>query len=213
MNQWMTKPFQYPDQPMDRGKVLWEADLEQMKDKWGRYRDLDGDGISYRSLPGNSFPGAAYFARGTGHDPDANYSEDPANWHHLLEQLKRKYETSRKFMPEPIIDRSDGAEIGLITYGSTEPAVKEACHILLKQGIKVDLMRIRAVPFNETINEFIQEHSHNYVIEMNRDGQMHQLLTLEYPGSANKLISIAFTDGLPLTARFVCESILAKENN
>jgi 2-oxoglutarate ferredoxin oxidoreductase subunit alpha len=162
-------------------------------------------------LPGNRHPNAGYFARGTGHTPKARYSEDPDNWHEALNRLKRKYEMGRKYMPRPVIEKMKGAEIGLIAFGSTAPAIEEARHQMAAMGIPTDSMRIRAVPFTDEVGEFIRAHERNYVVEMNRDGQMHQLLTLDYRQQAMQLISVAYTDGLPMTARRVRESILAKE--
>lgn len=211
MNQWMTEPFEYPDSPMNRGKVLWESDLERLNGDWGRYRDVDGDGIPYRTLPGNRHSRAAYFARGTGHDPNARYTEDSREWHDLLDRLARKFETARRYMPKPVVEKSPGAKIAILSYGSTEPAVDEARYLLAQQGIPVDFMRLRAVPFTSEVGEFINAYDRVYVVEMNRDGQMHKLLTLDYPDQASRLKSIAYTDGLPLTARFVCEAILSQE--
>ncbi len=211
MNQWMTPPFQYPDQPMDRGKILWEEDLEKLQGNWGRYRDVDGDGIPYRTVPGNCHPASAYFTRGTGHDEDARYTEDAGNWHRLLERLKRKYLTARNIVPPPVLETMDGAEIGIIAFGSTEPAIQEARAQLAKSGIPTDFMRIRAIPFTEAVGEFMVAHRVNYVFEMNRDGQLNQLLTLEHPERCHNLISIAYTDGLPPTARQVREAILTEE--
>jgi 2-oxoglutarate/2-oxoacid ferredoxin oxidoreductase subunit alpha len=211
MNQWMTQPFAFPDRPFDRGKVLWEEEFEKVKDSWGRYLDVDGDGIPYRTLPGNRHHNAAYFARGTGHTPKARYSEDPDNWREMLDRLKRKYYMASNYMPRPQIETMPGAEIGIIAFGSTAPAIEEARHQLAKKGIPTDSLRLRAVPFTTDVGEFIQAHPRNYVVEMNRDGQMHQLLTLEYRQAAMQLISVAYTDGLPMTARRVRESILAEE--
>jgi 2-oxoglutarate ferredoxin oxidoreductase subunit alpha len=211
MNQWMTEPFKYPPKPMDRGKVLWEEDLERLKGEWARYRDVDGDGVPYRTLPGNCHPSAAYFARGSGHNEKARYSEDDQVWHDLLERLKRKFNTARQYVPTPVIEKVDGARIGIIAFGSTGPAIEEARHQLAEQGLKSDYLRVRAIPFTEAVQEFIQAHERVYVVEMNRDGQLRQLLTIEYPEFATRLGSIAFTDGLPLTARFVREAVLAKE--
>jgi 2-oxoglutarate/2-oxoacid ferredoxin oxidoreductase subunit alpha len=211
MNQWMTRPFQYPEEPMDRGKVLWEDDLERLQGDWGRYRDVDGDGIPYRTLPGNRHLRAAYFTRGTGHDENARYSESHVVWENLLNRLKRKYDTARDLVPAPVIDTMPGAEVGIIAYGSTLNAVEEARQQLAKQGISTDFLRLRAVPFNQQVRDFIHQHERCYVIEMNRDGQMHQLLTLEHPERAVNLISLAHTDGLSLTARRVRTAILAKE--
>ncbi len=211
MNQWMTKPFQYPDTPMDRGKVLWEEDLKARDGKWGRYLDEDGDHIGYRTLPGNRHPSAAFFTRGTGHDPYARYSEDNKNWHDLLERLKMKFYSAKQYMPKPVIDTAGQAKIGIIAFGSTEPAISEARIQLAQAGIATHFLRLRAIPFSDEVGEFIRAHDYTYVIEMNRDGQLNQLLTLEFTDLAPKLRSIAYTDGLPLSARFVRQAILAQE--
>ncbi len=211
MNQWMTEPFRYPDTPIDRGKVLWEEDLDRLGGDWGRYRDLDGDGIPYRTLPGNRHPQAAYFTRGTGHDENARYSEDNEVWHKLLDRLKRKFNTARQYVPKPIIESMPNPAFGIISMGSTHPAVEEARHQFSQRGLNSDFLRIRAVPFTEEVHDFIDQHDRLYVVEMNRDGQLYQLLLIEYPQFAHKLISVAYTDGLPMTARRVRQSILAFE--
>jgi 2-oxoglutarate ferredoxin oxidoreductase subunit alpha len=211
MNNWMTKPFQYPDRPLDRGKVLWEEDLERLKGHWARYKDVDGDAIPYRTVIGNRHPNAAFLTRGTGHNNEAQYSEDPQVWHDMMDRLKRKYETARQHVPGPVIQSMDGAEIGLIAFGSTAQAILEARHqLLVRQGIKTDFMRVRALPFTDEVGDFVHSHAQNYVMELNRDGQLHQLLTLEYPQAATRLISLAYHDGLPLTARRVRRMLLAK---
>jgi 2-oxoglutarate ferredoxin oxidoreductase subunit alpha len=212
MNQWMTEPFKYPNVPMDRGKVLWEEDLEKLKNDWGRYRDVDGDGIPYRTVPGNKHPGGAYFLRGTGHNENARYSEDADTWVRMMKRIKKKYKNAAKFMPAPIIDKQDGSSIGIVAFGSTESAIREARHQLeTEAGIQADSMRIRGVPFMDEVRKFIESHEHNFVVEMNRDGQMYQLLLVEYPHLADKLTSVAFNDGLPATAKWVKDSILTKE--
>jgi 2-oxoglutarate ferredoxin oxidoreductase subunit alpha len=211
MNQWMARPFEYPDRPMDRGKVLWEEDLERLAGDWGRYRDVDGDGIPFRTVAGNRHTRAAYFTRGTGHDEDARYSEDAETWNQLLDRLKRKYETARTLVPGPVIESMPGAEIGIIAFGSTLPSVDEARCQLNRVGLKTDFMRVRAVPFTSEVEEFLLAHPRNYVVEMNRDGQLHQLLSLESPNWAANLISVAYTDGLPMTARYVRDAILEQE--
>jgi len=214
MNQWMAEPFKYPGVPMDRGKVLWEEDLEKLKGDWGRYRDVDGDGIPYRTLPGNKHPNSAYFLRGTGHSEDARYTEDAATWARMMDRIKKKYNNAAKFIPKPIIDTQDGAKIGIIAFGSTEPAIREARYqIETEAGVKTDSMRIRGVPFVDEVREFIESHEQNFVVEMNRDGQMYQLLLVEYPHLAGKLTSVAFNDGLPATAKWVKNSVLVKEAN
>jgi 2-oxoglutarate/2-oxoacid ferredoxin oxidoreductase subunit alpha len=211
MNNWMTKPFKYPDTPMDRGKVLWEGDIERLHGDWGRYRDVDGDGIPYRTLPGNRHPRSAYFTRGTGHDENARYTEDPDVWETGMARLKTKFETARKILPTPVTEKMEGAQIGLIAFGSTDPALQEARNYLASQGIPTDYLRVRSIPFSSEVSDFIREHDRNYVIELNRDGQLHQLLTLEVPEHAASLISLAHIDGLPLTSKWVEKALLSKE--
>jgi 2-oxoglutarate ferredoxin oxidoreductase subunit alpha len=212
MNQWITAPLEYPDRPMDRGKVLWEEDLERMNGDWGRYLDVDGDGIPYRTLLGNRHPKAAYFTRGTGHTEYARYSEEPDVWEEMMSRLKKKYETAKSVVPGPVIKRhEDGSDIGIIAFGSTDAAIEEAIYLLNFGDIKLDYMRIRAVPFTNEVREFIENHHRNYVIELNRDGQLHQLLTLEISERAPSLISLAHLDGLPLTAQWVVDAVKEKE--
>ncbi len=213
MNQWMSNPFTYPDQPMDRGKILWEEDLNKLEKRWGRYQDVDGDGIPYRTVPGNKHPLAPYFTRGTGHDENARYSEDSETWRKLLDRLALKFQTARNYVPKPVVEKMEGARVAIISYGSTEPAIVEARQQLVQQGLKIDSLRLRAVPFTQEVDDFVKDYDRIYVIEMNRDGQMHQLLSLAYPEQATSLISIAYTDGLPMTARKIGEMILAKEEN
>jgi 2-oxoglutarate ferredoxin oxidoreductase subunit alpha len=211
MNQWMTPKFKYPDQPMDRGKVLWEEDLERLAGQWKRYADVDGDGIPYRTLMGNRHHAAAYFTRGTGHTEEARYSEEPENWERVLLRIQKKYETAKGLVPKPSIHTMPGARVGFIAYGSTDPAIQEARHILEQRGIKSDYIQIKAVPFTGEVEEFIEAHPKNYVVELNRDGQMNQLLTLAYPEKALKLISLAHLDGMPLTAKWVVDAFTAQE--
>ena len=211
MNQWMTKPFEYPEKPMDRGKVLWEKDLEELKGNWQRYKDVDGDGIPYRTVPGNKHPASAWFARGTGHNDAAKYSERAEDWEKNMLRLKRKFETARSFVPQPVVETVPGASMGIISYGSTDAAILEARDYLAEEGLKTDYLRLRAVPFAAAISEFVENHKNLYVVEMNRDGQMHKLLQLDYPLMATKLHSIAKHDGLPLNARWLKDAILAEE--
>ncbi|MBN1145717.1 MAG: 2-oxoacid:acceptor oxidoreductase subunit alpha [Anaerolineales bacterium] len=208
MNQWMTRPFEYPDQPMQRGKVLWEQDLEKLNGNWARYRDVDGDGIPYRTVPGNRHPRAAYFTRGTGHDENARYTEDNRVWYELMERLRRKFQNARRFVPGPIVETMEGARFGVIAFGSTESAVQEARSQLAEIGLKSDFMRVRAIPFNKNVADFVRSHERSYVVEMNRDGQLHKILSLAYPERAVNLTSLAYLDGLPFTARFVRQAIL-----
>lgn len=211
MNQWMSKPFEYPDQPMDRGKVLWEKDLEELKGNWGRYLDKDGDGIPYRTLPGNKHPMSSYFTRGTGHDEYARYTEDAETFQRNMGRLKKKFETAKKYLPEPVTDVTAGAETGIIGYGSTEAAINEArVQLAEEHGISTSFLRVRAIPFTAEVDEFVRTHDQIYVVEMNRDGQLHQLLTLAYPEAATKFQSVAFGDGMPASAKWVREGILNK---
>jgi 2-oxoglutarate ferredoxin oxidoreductase subunit alpha len=213
MNQWMTRLFEYPDQPMDRGKVLWEDDLKRMGEGWGRYLDVDGDGIPYRTLPGNKLPNAAYFARGTGHDDYAQYSEDPQIWENNLLRLKRKLAGNLHLLPKPEIRLVDAAQISIISFGSTSMAVEEAIAGLANMGYPVDHLRVRSLPTAKETIDFVRAHARNYVVELNRDGQLHEILRLEIPDCTMKLISLAHLDGLPLTAQWVVNHIRAKEEH
>ena len=213
MNQWMAESFQYPDKPMNRGKVLWEEDLEKIKGDWGRYRDVDGDGIPYRTVMGNQHPRSGYFARGTGHTEMARYSEDSKNWESNMDRLRVKYDSARSHVPSPIIDNSNKSEIGLVSFGSNDAAIVEARYLLEKEGIRTDYMRLRAIPFNGDVRNFIENYKRIYVIEANHDGQMNQLLTLEMPEEAKKFRSLALDNGLPLSARWIVENIQELEVN
>lgn len=210
-NQWMTEPFDYPEQPIQRGKTLWEEDLDKIKEDWGRYKDIDGDFIPYRTVPGNRHPNSAYFARGTGHDDYANYSEHPEDWEKNLARIKNKINSSRTETPGPVIQKQKGAQNGLIAFGSTDAAVCEALDYLKQDGVKLDYLRLRALPPAQEVLDFIKEHQTVYVLENNRDGQMHAILSLEMPAKAADLISLAHIDGLPLNAEWIRESILREE--
>jgi 2-oxoglutarate ferredoxin oxidoreductase subunit alpha len=211
VNQWITEEFEYPEVEMDRGKVIWEDDLEALEGDWGRYLDVDGDGIPYRTVPGNKHPESAWFARGTGHDEYARYSEDPEDFLENMERLRKKYETARSLMPEPVLDEMEGAEVGILAYGSTDPAVQEARDHLRARGIPTDSLRLRAIPFTSVVHEFIRAHRQIYVVEINRDGQVHKLLSLEVPEETGKMVSVAKVDGLPLTAEWIVGQIESME--
>jgi 2-oxoglutarate ferredoxin oxidoreductase subunit alpha len=213
MNQWMSKPFTYPDGPMKRGKVLWEKDLEALKGNWARYLDKDNDAVTYRTIPGNRHPTSAYFTRGTGHDEDAHYTEDAPVWLRMMGRLKKKYETARKFVPAPVLHRMNGADAAIIAFGSTEAAVREAQHQLAADhNLKTDFMRLRAIPFTKEVADFVSAYDQIFVVEMNRDGQMAQLLKIEYPERAAAFKSVAFGDGLPAAASWVREGILSQHS-
>lgn len=214
MNQWMTEPFKYPDVPMDRGKVLWEVDLEKMEGVWGRYKDVDDDGIPWRTVPGNLHPGSGWLARGTGHDEYARYTEDNKAWEANMDRLKQKYITARALVPAPIIDDPNGAQVGIISYGSSQPAVEEARDMIEStSGIKCALLRLRALPVIDDVSDFVRNVDRIYVVEGNRDGQLRQILSAVMPDLAPKLRSACHSDGLPLTAKWVKEAILAQEVN
>ncbi|MBI5951351.1 MAG: 2-oxoacid:acceptor oxidoreductase subunit alpha [Chloroflexi bacterium] len=211
MNQWMSKPFQYPDTPMDRGKILLEKDIEELKGNWGRYLDKDGDGIGYRTFPGNRHPLSSYFTRGTGHDEYAKYSEEAATYTANMDRLKRKQETAKQYVPAPALHKMKGATVGIIAYGSTEAAVLEAQYLLNRDhGIKSDFLRIRALPFTREVDAFLKKYDQLFIVEMNRDGQMDQILKVEYPQFAVKFRSVAVGDGLPASAKWILEGILEK---
>ena len=162
-------------------------------------------------MPGNRHPASAYFTRGTGHDEHAVYTEDPQVWYRMMERLKRKYETARKYVPAPVLRHQPGASEGIISFGSTQAAIGEAQDQLLKEhGLPTDFLRLRGLPFTEEVREFVAEHETIYVVEMNRDGQLNQLLTIEYPEQARTFRSVAYQDGLPAAARWIREGILAE---
>ena len=212
-NQWMTEPFEYPDTPIERGKILWEEDLEKIKDEWGRYLDMDGDFIPYRTVPGNNHPNSAYFARGTGHDEYGNYSESPENWKNNLDRIKNKVDSSRATLPEPVIKKQRGAKNGLIAFGSTDAAVREALDYLKEEGTKLNYLRLSALPVVDQVLDFIRSNEKIYIVENNRDGQMHSILSLEIPEKATDLVSLALIDGLPLNAEWIKTAVLNEENS
>lgn len=212
MNLWMSEPFDYPDQALDRGKVLSSEDLSNLKNGWGRYLDVDEDGIGWRTLPGTDHPKAAYFTRGTGHNEYAIYSERPADWHNNMLRLRRKLDTARQMIPKPVVDEP-GSQIGLIAYGTTDPTMVEGRDRLRARGIETDYLRLRALPLEDTTRRFIENHDRIYVIENNMDGQMAMIMRMEWPDLAPKIISVAFSDGLPLSARWLTESIIEREGN
>jgi len=213
MNAWVTKKFEYPNKPMERGKIIWEDKLAEFKD-WGRYKDLDGDGIPYRTVVGNQSEKAAYFTRGTGHDEYGNYSEDPKNWSEILNRIGLKLKGVVKDLPGPIFRKAKmDADIGIIGMGSTHDAMVEAQDILAEMGVPADYMRVRSLPANTAVREFIASHARNYVVELNRDGQLRQILSLEISEYSQKLISVSVIGGLPLTAAWTAENIFAKEKH
>ncbi|NUQ34922.1 MAG: 2-oxoacid:acceptor oxidoreductase subunit alpha [Planctomycetaceae bacterium] len=206
MNYWLTDRFKMPTKPMNRGKVLDEAAFKQMQE-WGRYKDVENDGVGYRTLPG-AFEGGAYFTRGSGHDEQARYTEDSKAWERGMQRLARKHETARKRVPSPVVD-GRGAKVGIIAYGSTDLPVQESVDRLRKAGQKIDYLRVRALPFSKEVADFLVCHDTVYVIEANALGQMRTILGNDYPEHANKFRSILHYDGLPLYPAKVVDAIKA----
>jgi len=210
MNNWMSDPFEYPTKPINRGKVLDAAALEKAG-KFERYADIDGDGIPYRTLPGTDHPLAAYFTRGSGHTEKATYTERPEDYVNLMNRLEKKFNTARQFVPKPQVVTEKDAKVGIIAFGSSHFAVEEARDELKEAGIKTSYLRVKALPFTEELKKFVDSHERVYVVEQNRDGQLHDLIALELPSQATKLRSIKHYNGLPLNARFVTEAVSGEE--
>ena len=212
MNNWMADPFDYPAKPIDRGKVLNEEDLEKLG-SFARYKDVDGDGIPYRTLAGTRHPQAAYFTRGSGHNEKAQYSERPDDYVNNLDRLARKFETVRSFVPKPVLHVENGSKVGIIAYGTSHWAIVETLDQLKEDyQLEIDYLRIRAYPFNHDIHDFVKNHDRIYVVEQNRDGQMMELLKLDLsPEQIVKLHSIRHYNGLPIDARSVTDEIISQE--
>ncbi len=207
MNVWISPKYKYPETPLDRGKVLSLEQLQELGNSWGRYKDVDGDGIAWRTLPGTKHPAAAYFTRGTGHTEMATYSERPEDWENNLKRLRRKFDTARDLVPPPVVDASEGARIGIISVGSNHPAIIEARDLLREQGVETAYMRLRALPINNTVREFMHSYDRVFVVENNFDGQLHQILLSEEPVCGGGLVSVSRCNGMPLTAAWIAEQI------
>jgi 2-oxoglutarate ferredoxin oxidoreductase subunit alpha len=210
MNVWMSDPFRYPEKPWDRGKVLSAADLERIG-KFERYRDVDGDAIPYRTLPGTAHPLAGYFTRGSGHDEQARYTESSEAYPRVMDRLARKLETARGLVPVPAVEGTPGAEVGLVAFGSTHHAMREARDALSRDGLKTSYLLLRAYPFSKEVRRFAESHERVYVVEQNRDAQMAALLKMEYPDLAARFRSILHYDGLPIDAAAVVDGIRSGE--
>ena len=212
MNNWMSEPFEYPTTPIKRGKILTKEDLDRLG-KFERYKDVDGDGIGYRTLPGTEHPAAAYFVRGSGHNELARYSERPDDYERNMERLNRKFETARSFVPRPEVVNTGKSKIGIIAYGTSHWGIVEARDQLRNEyGIETDYLRIRAYPFTREVHDFIEQHDRLYVVEQNRDAQMLSLLKLDVkPELVTRLRSIAHIHGLPLDARSVTDELTSME--
>ena len=214
MNEWVTDELTWDDAKVpDRGKVLAAEELDRFKElrgaEWGRYQDVDGDGIPYRTLPGTHPTKGAYFTRGTSHDEMARYTEDGAVHARVLDRIRRKFATAAALVPKPEITIHDeAAGTGIICFGSTIHAVREALDLLGREGIRANVLRIRAFPFSDDIVRFVQRHDHVLVVEQNRDAQMRHLLIAELGLAGGKLTPALDYDGLPITAAFVRDAVL-----
>jgi 2-oxoglutarate ferredoxin oxidoreductase subunit alpha len=212
MNNWMSEAFAYPEKPLDRGKVLTAEDLNRLGG-FARYRDVDGDAIGWRTLPGTRHPKAAYFTRGSGHNDAAGYTEKPDEYVEVMERLSRKFDNARKLVPAPVTVKNGSSKIGILAFGSSDFAIRESMDLIKKQyGQDLDYMRIRAYPFAHEIHDFVESHERVYVVEQNRDAQLESLLKLDLPADqVVKLRSILHYNGLPLDAQTVTEEFAAKE--
>jgi len=212
MNNWMSEPFKYPEKPLDRGKVLTAEDLERLGG-FARYRDVDGDAIGWRTLPGTKHPKAAYFTRGSGHNDAAGYTEKPDEYQGIMDRLSRKFESARKLVPGPLTVKDGTSKIGFLAYGTTDVALIESLDQIQKEyGVAADYMRIRAYPFAHEIHDFVAAHERIYVVEQDRDAQLASLLKLDLPAEqVVKLRSILHYNGLPLDARTITEEFATKE--
>jgi 2-oxoglutarate ferredoxin oxidoreductase subunit alpha len=210
MNNWMSEPFAYPERPLDRGKVLDDEALAKVA-KFERYRDVDGDGIPYRTLPGTKDAKGAYFTRGSGHDEAARYTESPEVYARVLDRLKKKYETARALVPQPELHEAPGAEVAIIAFGSSDGAVLEARDQLKSQGLATSYLRVRALPLAESVAAFVRRHPRVYVVEQNRDAQLTDRIRLEVPERAATIQPVLHYTGLPLDARTVTEGVSVHE--
>jgi 2-oxoglutarate ferredoxin oxidoreductase subunit alpha len=208
MNQRLCKPFVWDDQrDYDRGKVMTAAELEAGKD-FGRYKDVDGDGIPWRTLPGTHPSKGSFFTRGTTRDPYARYSERGPDYIYNMERLLRKFATAADLVPQPVLRAAARpTPIGVLHFGSTSPAMNEALDQLGAEGIDLDALRLRAFPFPASVKDFIGAHSAVFVVEQNRDAQMHSLLVNELSIDPARLVKVLHYDGTPITARFIARFI------
>jgi 2-oxoglutarate ferredoxin oxidoreductase subunit alpha len=212
MNLWMSDAFDYPEKPLDRGKVLSAADLDRLGG-FARYRDVDGDGIGWRTLPGTKHPQAAYFTRGSGHNDAAKYTEDPNEYQAIMDRLARKFDNARKWVPAPVVVKDGTSKIGFLAYGTTDCALRESLdQIKQRFGKDVDYLRLRAYPFTQSVHDFVASHERVYVVEQNRDAQLASLLKLDLPaGQVAKLRSILHYNGLPVDAESITEQFANQE--
>lgn len=211
MNTWMSDPFEYPTQQIDRGKRLDEATIKRLGTEYGRYRDVEGDGIPYRTIPGDGMP--AYFARGSGHNERGQYSERPDDYQRNMERLARKFETAKEWVPRPELFEDPGAAVGIIAYGTSHFATMESRDQLAREhGVKTSYLRVRAYPFTSEVLAFIERHPRVYVVEQNRDAQLRALLKVDLPPElATRYRSVLHFNGLPVDARSITDEIAEQE--
>jgi 2-oxoglutarate ferredoxin oxidoreductase subunit alpha len=212
MNNWMADAFEYPTKPIKRGKVLTAEDLDRLGG-FARYKDLEGDGVGYRTLPGTNHPHAAYFTRGSGHNEKAQYTEREDDYVHNVDRLAHKFESLRSQVPRPVVEHHPKAEIGLVAFGTSHYAVDESRDQLKAEyGIETSYLRLKAYPFTPELLDFIRRHERVYVVEQNRDAQMLGLMRLEYDAEEiAKLRSMRYYGGLPIDARTVTDDIIRQE--
>ena len=207
MNRWKTSGFKYPDMPMDRGKVIKTQKEMDSIPNYGRYRDVDGDGVAYRTLPGSGLDPILY--RGTGHDEDGIYSEDPQVYNDAMARLKRKINGARNHLPAPVVREEEQKELGVIFYGSMENTIVEIDDLLGESGLSVSTCRVRALPLHSDVEDFVRRHDRTIVLEINRDGQLYGIIRKEFPVDLiHKIHSVAYSDGMPPRARVYTEMIL-----
>jgi 2-oxoglutarate ferredoxin oxidoreductase subunit alpha len=209
MNDWMVPKLTWDDSYRpDRGKVLSAEELESAKSFY-RYLDIDGDGVPQRSLPG-VHPKGAFFTRGSGHNKFGAYTEDSDEYQEVLDRVNRKIQNAARALPAPIIRKTPGAKMGLVTVGGCHAACMEALDLLAKDGIHLDYMRVRGFPFSDEVHQFLAEHDTNFVVEQNRDAQLRSLLMLDTGTPLTKLESVRYYAGFPMSAHHVISGVKAK---
>jgi 2-oxoglutarate ferredoxin oxidoreductase subunit alpha len=210
MNNWMSDAFAYPTAPLDRGKVLDAAAIDEVKGTWGRYRDVDGDAIPYRTLPGTNHPAGAFFTRGSGHNEMAQYSEKSRDYVNNMDRLARKFDTARTLVPKPEIQDRPGAVAGILAFGTSHYGTTEARDLLAADfGVALDYCRLRALPIGPETAAWIRRHERIYVVEQNRDSQIVTILRDDFPELATRFVPVRQYNGLPLDATTVVEGVLS----
>jgi len=203
MNNWMSEAFTYPTKPINRGKRL-TPEIVKTLGEWGRYKDVDGDGIPWRTLPGTHPTKGAFFTRGRTRDPYARYSEKGADYIYNMDRLQRKFQTAAELVPQPVLRQAaQPTHVGVLYFGSTSPAMGEALDVLADEDVHIDAMRLRAFPFPQSVPDFIAAHDKVFVVEQNRDAQMHSMLVNELDIAPSRLVRVLHYDGTPINARFI----------